>query len=65
LRDVRNELVSLAAARADYGVVLAGKPLTVDEAATWALRERLRRARNWSHTPAISREPPGIAMAAE
>ena len=65
LRDVRNELVSLAAARADYGVVLAGKPLTVDEAATWALRERLRRARNWPRTPAISRGPLGIAMAAE
>jgi hypothetical protein len=45
--------------------MLAGKPLTVDEAATWALRERLRRARNWSHTPAISRGPLGIAMAAE
>jgi hypothetical protein len=29
------------------------------------LRESLRRARNWPHTPAISREPPGIAMAAE
>ena len=65
LRDVRNELVSLGAARADYGVVLAGKPLTVDGAATWALRETLRRARNWRRTPAISRGPLGIAMAAE
>jgi N-methylhydantoinase B len=65
LRDIRNELVSLAAARADYGVVLAGKPLTVDEAATSALRERLRRARNWPRTPAISRGPLGIAMATE
>jgi hypothetical protein len=46
-------------------VVLAGKPLTVDEAATWALRERLRRARNWPRTPAISRGPLGIVMAAE
>src|SRR6202022_5031003 len=64
LRDVRNELVSLAAARADYGVVLAGKPLTVDEAATWALRGRLRRARNWPRTPAISRGPLGIGVAA-
>src|ERR1700738_2162743 len=65
LRDVRNELVSLAAARADYGVVLAGKPLTVDEAATSALRERLRRARNWPQTPAISWDPSDTDMAAE
>ena len=34
LRDVRNELVSLTAAHADYGVVFRGKPLAVDEAAT-------------------------------
>ena len=34
LRYVRNELVSLASARADYGVVFAGNPLAVDEAAT-------------------------------
>jgi N-methylhydantoinase B len=32
LRDVRNELVSLAAAGADYGVVLSDEPLAVDEA---------------------------------
>ena len=65
LRDVRNELVSLASARADYGVVLVGKPLVVDEAATRALRERLRLRRNWRQTPAISWEPPVTAMAAE
>ena len=65
LRDVRNELVSLAAAGADYGVVLVEKPLAVDEAATRALRERLRRARNWPQTPAISWERPDTAIAAE
>jgi N-methylhydantoinase B len=65
LRDVRNELVSLPAARADYGVVLAGKPLAVDEAATRALREQLRRTRNWPQTPDISWEPPDLAAAAE
>jgi N-methylhydantoinase B/oxoprolinase/acetone carboxylase alpha subunit len=65
LRDVRNELVSLAAARADYGVVLVENPLAVDEAATLALRERQRRARNWPQTPAISWEQPDTAMAAE
>ena len=65
LRDVRNELVTLAAARADYGVVLAVKPFAVDEAATRALRERLRLTRNWPRTPAISWEPPDLAVAAE
>jgi len=65
LRDVRNELVSLASARANYGVVLAGKPLAIDEMATRALREKLRRTRNWPQTPAISWAPSGISMAAE
>jgi len=65
LRDVKNELVSLAAARANYGVVLADSPPAVDEAATRALRERLRRTRNWPRTPTISWEPPVTAMAAE
>ena len=65
LRDVRNELVSLASARADYGVVFAGNPLAVDEAATRALREELRRSRNWPQTPDISWEPPDLAVAAE
>ena len=65
LRDVRNQLVSLTAAHADYGVVFREKPLAVDEAATQAARESLRRARNWPHTPAISREPLGLGMAAE
>ena len=65
LRDVRNELVSLTAAHADYGVVFRGKPLAVDETATQAFACSLRRARNWPHTPAISREPPGLGMAAE
>src|ERR1700724_4274473 len=54
LKDVRNELVSERSAREDYGVVLAGKPLSVDEAATRAVREKLRHARNWSHEPMIS-----------
>jgi N-methylhydantoinase B len=65
LRDVRNELVSLAAARIDYGVVLARKPLAVDEVATRALRERLRRTRNWAQAPTVSWDGPGLAVAAE
>jgi hypothetical protein len=62
LKDVLNEFVSLRSAREDYGVVLAGKPLVVDEAATAALRDRMRQGRGW-------REPPiynwGAALAAE
>jgi len=65
LRDVRNELVSLAVTRANYGVVLFGEPLAVDEAATRALRERLRRTRDWRRTPDISWESPDLAVAAE
>jgi N-methylhydantoinase B len=65
LRDVRNDFVSLAAAHTDYGVVLAGKPLAVDKAATRALRERLRRTRNWAQTPAVSWVSSGLAVAAE
>jgi N-methylhydantoinase B len=59
LRDVRNELVSLAAARADYGVVLAGEPLAIDDASTLAVRQQMRAQRivdiplyNWEATAA-------------
>src|SRR5207248_4639111 len=62
LRDVLNDFVSERAAREDYGVVLAGIPLAVDEAATSALRHQMRAARRW-------REPPvyhwGEQLAAE
>jgi N-methylhydantoinase B len=51
LKDVRNEFVSERAAREDYGVVLAGTPLTVDAAATAALRGRMRAARKWAQIP--------------
>jgi len=51
LRDVRNEFVSEHSARADYGVMLAGTPLAVDEAATASLRREMRAARAWSEPP--------------
>ncbi len=51
LRDVRNELVSPEAARADYGVVLAGKPLAVDAARTAALRRQIQGQRRSNETP--------------
>ncbi len=62
LRDVRNEFVSPRAAREDYGVVLAGEPLAVDEAATQALRDEMRARRNRSTVPIYDR---GAALAAE
>jgi N-methylhydantoinase B len=52
LKDVRNEFVSLNAAREDYGVIIAGG--TVDAVATAALRRRLREARNWAEAPTYS-----------
>jgi N-methylhydantoinase B len=54
-RDVRNEVVSREAARADYGVVVAsdGRP---DAAATARLRDDLRAARGWSAVPAVRRD---------
>jgi N-methylhydantoinase B len=62
LRDVLNEFISERAAREDYGVVLAGKPLAVDVVATKALRERVRRERKWSEVPVYNW---GEALAAE
>ena len=62
LRDVLNEFISERAAREDYGVVLAGKPLTIDAAATKALREQLRTQRKWREVPVYNW---GEALAAE
>ena len=56
LADVRNELVSLRSAREDYGVVIDTATWIVDEAATSAMREKLRAARGWSGVPTVSRE---------
>jgi N-methylhydantoinase B len=49
LKDVLNDFVSEKSARADYGVVIAGK--TVDTGATAALRQEMREARNWLEAP--------------
>jgi N-methylhydantoinase B len=54
-RDVRNEFVSRAAARGDYGVVLKGEGFEVDEAATTTLRAELRAKRGWKEPPVVSR----------
>jgi N-methylhydantoinase B len=55
LRDARNELVGLASAREDYGVVLDAATWTVDAAATTALRAELRARRGWREVPIVSR----------
>ncbi len=55
LRDVRNELVGLASAREDYGVILDPASWTVDAAATAALRAELRARRGWREAPIVSR----------
>jgi N-methylhydantoinase B len=65
LRDLRNELVSPASARRDYGVVVAGTPPAIDWAATRQWRERLRARRNWRQPPAVSRDPAEDAIPAE
>ena len=55
LQDVRNEFVSLAAAREDYAVVVDPSTWTVDEEATAELRAARRAARAWEHTPRVLR----------
>ena len=57
LKDVRNEYVSLNAARHEYGVVIDAHSWSVDEDQTSALRKVLRRERNWGEVPFIDRGP--------
>jgi len=54
LRDVLNELVSVDAARDDYGVVITAAR-EVDAAATTRRRAELRAARGWATPPFVSR----------
>jgi N-methylhydantoinase B len=54
-RDVKNEFVSRARAREDYGVVFEGDSVEVDVAATTALRDEIRRRRGWTEPPIVSR----------
>jgi N-methylhydantoinase B len=55
LRDVRNEFVSVEAARDDYGVVIDVAAWTVDEPATARRRAELRAKRGWTETPTVTR----------
>jgi N-methylhydantoinase B len=54
LRDLRNELISHASARHDYGVVVNTSTWTVDENETRRLRERMRARRGGRVAPAIA-----------
>ena len=54
-RDVKNEVVSRAAAQADYGVVI-GEDGAIDPAATARLRAELRTARGWTAVPTVRRD---------
>jgi N-methylhydantoinase B len=55
LRDARNELVSLHAARDDYGVVIDAAHWKVDEGATASLRRELRARRVGPWPPVVTR----------
>ncbi len=56
-RDVRNEVVSVAAARADYGVIVDARSFEVDRAGAERLRDEMRTTRGWTGSlPAVSRD---------
>jgi len=66
LRDVRNEFLSAARAKADYGVILDTKTWRVDEVATKKLRAEMAAARGWREMPKVQwHEPAPLTEAAE
>jgi N-methylhydantoinase B len=66
LRDVRNELLSAARAKADYGVIVDTRSWRVDTAATRTLRAEIERARGWRDVPKVQRhDPVALNQAAE
>jgi hypothetical protein len=58
LKDVRNELVSLTAARDLYGVIINASTWTVEAERTQQLRADLRAARGWTEIPVVLWEEP-------
>ena len=58
LKDVRNELLSVAKADADYGVVVDAQGRSVDAAATAKRRAQIRAARGWRQVPKVQRHDP-------
>jgi N-methylhydantoinase B len=66
LHDVREELVTVNAARTSYGVIINAELNAIDDAGTRKLRSELRAIRNWQETPRVSwEEPQLLALAAE
>ncbi|MBW6399254.1 hydantoinase B/oxoprolinase family protein [Roseomonas sp. HJA6] len=66
MKDVRQGLVSVAAARDLYGVILSANGTSADEAATATQRATLRKARGWTEAPFVQREEIApLAAAAE
>jgi N-methylhydantoinase B len=66
LRDVRNEFLSAARARSDYGVVVDTSAWRVDAAATEQLRADIRAARGWREVPKVQwHDPVALHLAAE
>ena len=63
LRDVRNELVTEAAAQEDYGVVIDRNSWQVDKKRTINLREEIRSRRIWTKTPFVSWDDKGTEQA--
>ncbi|MEE8302382.1 MAG: hydantoinase B/oxoprolinase family protein, partial [Candidatus Tectomicrobia bacterium] len=53
LKDVRNDMISLATARDAYGVLIDPQNWTVDTAATEKLRADIRTSRGWSEVPTV------------
>jgi N-methylhydantoinase B len=64
LMDVRNELLSLDRAVADYGVVIDKATWSVGVDATTRARARIRKARGWSEVPKVQRHDPVTTKAA-
>jgi N-methylhydantoinase B len=58
LKDVRNELLSLAMATREYGVVIDTHNWKVDETATQRLRADIREARGWLEAPKVLWDDP-------
>ena len=61
LKDVRNELLSVAKAAADYGVVVDTERWTVDQVASMDCRARIRAARGWQHVPTVQWHDPVVS----
>jgi N-methylhydantoinase B len=64
LKDVRNELVSLSAARELYGVIIDVSTWTVEAERTQQLRAELRATRGWTEPPVVLWDEPTRRAAA-